>query len=594
MSFSQVIAKFDEFENAEFDFGVDGSDFLQIGKCKSLINDIFNGLNWAIITGDYTNVTVTKSFIEEAEGKIQILLSLYSDSHSASKKKTQEILFDGFVKPINYSLLHLKHLISVLENRLDSEEIQILNKHNYEYPKPKRDSFDISKQVTLFRVNCDVARFDHTISISEEYLHQMILLLESIKSKLNGFLPFNEILEDKCKLLIFKVAKKLDKQEKNITYQFNLKKYGLGDSIESNYYFKDLIKDYKRHYQATEDSKNLQEKRLSEAYKKQRRGEDLSLINYHVLIKHYKDKQKNLEQINNLIDEVDQRYTDLIDEESDLYSKRAWQIALNYFLNNKLSFILKSKNRNVDDIKDLMVRIELIQEQTKVYNFFPYWKLCKHFNILINEEIEKEDADFNRISSLSNYKGKFYRLLKKNLKWCIDTDFQPFMSEFDDCLTINKEKGTDREIKLYLSSGYILPLNYNEILNSVNSLEQSIDTYTLYKKMLQEKHDIKNIKDDVLRHERKQIEILGIFAALVIFASSTTELFKGIQGFQNAAKFSLIFSYSMCSFAIVIWMISREKSKITDLSVFHIFFLALFFVATIIMFVMAFSLWPFN
>lgn len=593
MSFDPVINEFDNFAGKRFDFGKKGDDFIKIAECKGIISNIFQSLNWGIISGSYTNIIQTKGFIATSEQKIQNLLP--SDSPNA--QLTQEYLISGFIKPLKHSLSLLKHLVSILENRLDSEEIQMFNKHNFRYPNPKIDFFGINKQVYLFQLNCEIARFDHTISISESYLHDLILVLENVKNKFEGFTPFDKILEDKCKLLIFKVAKRLNKDQKNFTYQLNHNKIELNEIAEKNYYYKDFIVEYKRHYRNSSDTQALNQKRIDAANLKRAQRQELNLRDYHVLIKHYKDDHKNINKINDLLEEIEEYYTaNILDPDADLYLKRAWQIGYNYFLNNRLSFLLKQKEVKEEQILEEVTNIETIQTETKVYNFFPYWKLCVFYGERLKVEIEKKEPNFESLKVTLDLKEKYFQYLKNNLKWCIETDFQPFMSQKEDCVIDIPVNGEEDTKGLYISSGYILPLNYQELQKKVDTIERSIQTYIthleLYRNIFKEKEEINEIKKDVIKHERKQIEILGIFAALVIFASSTIEIFKGIKGFDQAAKFSLIFSYSLVCFVIMIWMISRENIK--NFNGIHIFFSLMFFTATVTVFALSFSLWPFN
>ena len=102
-----------------------------------------------------------------------------------------------------------------------------------------------------------------------------------------------------------------------------------------------------------------------------------------------------------------------------------------------------------------------------------------------------------------------------------------------------------------------------------------------------------DIKNRMEKADRRSIEILGIFAAIVLFSAGGIQIFR----FENitivdAFKFMLCFSYSLVLFIFLIWLITRENIRSVTW-IHRIFFIALSIISYLAL-AFIIKVWPFN
>lgn len=85
--------------------------------------------------------------------------------------------------------------------------------------------------------------------------------------------------------------------------------------------------------------------------------------------------------------------------------------------------------------------------------------------------------------------------------------------------------------------------------------------------------------------EKKNIEILSIFSAIVLFSFGEIQMFQRLEG-NEIFKFSLLFAYSLIMFVLVIWLITRDYSVSGKLKLptMHYVLIGLIGLATIVIF----------
>ena len=167
----------------------------------------------------------------------------------------------------------------------------------------------------------------------------------------------------------------------------------------------------------------------------------------------------------------------------------------------------------------------------------------------------------------------------ENYEWCKDKNFLSFQLPANEC------KIKYAEYNIFLSSSFVLPINYEKILRELTELSRKLEKYKtlfeVHENLKSEKTIIKELRENIEKNDRRSIEILGIFAAIVLFTSSSVQIFsiKGVD-FKQALKFMLCYSYSLTLFIFLIWLITRENIKSVT-TIHKIFFFALAITAVI-------------
>src|SRR5690606_28075665 len=87
-------------------------------------------------------------------------------------------------------------------------------------------------------------------------------------------------------------------------------------------------------------------------------------------------------------------------------------------------------------------------------------------------------------------------------------------------------------------------------------------------------NQMRQIRKEVEKIDRRAIEIIGGFSAIVLFDSGRIQIFS-IDGIiiTDGLNWMLLFSYSLILFIFLIWLITRDGLAIKGLSVIHWAFL---------------------
>lgn len=564
-----------------------------LAKLDRVKQDLFQNLNLFILSGEYVDLEVTTGLTNHIESALNNLIS----SADEEAEEIQESIMNGFLQPINHAVEGISEIVRELNRKINGDKKTILLEGGKEL-KMRNDLFSISHHVRFFRMNCKVATLDHTLSIDKKgkHLNHLIICIIELEEFFDGYV-FKEILLDKCKLLGAKIYRRINKDEKSYLYTFDLKDKEIASFEEEVPIFRRFVDGYKSHYLG--ENEKARKANIRAVYEEAKvNGYDL--LKFHSLIKNYKDDTKSIQQIDNLINQFD---TDFITIQKDTnissYDKMAWATCRNYVYNNKLSFFLQSPRFNLVECETFLNQIINIQNDTNINNYFPFLRFLRKINEELSETIngKRNDNIKEDIVTMEKYIAVYERYISKlylSFEWCQDNNFQSFALNKDLCLVSyqNDSLGT---INLFAASSFVLPQNYTEIGNEIDRIKSSFEEVKahipLFKRILSEEEEIKKIRDEVAKKERNQTEILGIFSAVVLFAAGGISIFKEAPSIELAAKFSLIFSYSLSLFIILIWLITRDNNGFRPSRI-HYWVIFLFIVFTCIILSISFSWTP--
>ena len=450
---------FDDFIENEEEF---------FASMSEIVKNIYQKLNLIIFSGEYVNRAEIENTISNKIIPIVDRIVVEADNANEETLDTSESLQSFILTFQNNSIGHLRNLCQIVQSNIIKGEQSLLSGfRNYEGASLFNvNQFGINEEARFFEINCEVAKYDHIISVKSESLKNLIIQLEILQNEeLNVY--FKDLLIDKCKFLISKISEKIGQDKKSYFYTFDFQDREIenfGDEVvffkefsENKFYGNSLKKEY--------------EKRIKSLKKQKKENKAFSLADIYFLIKHYKDENKNLSQITNLVKDYEAQFNnpDFVFEE---YEKRTREIAYNYLVNNKFSYLLHI-NSNWDEILDYLEVIETIQVETNVNNYFPFLRFLKAYSADTKKILEPDNFNSNLIETRLKILNEKLQKLYEKYEWCLDSDFQKFILDKESC-TIEIDYRQEK-YKVFLASSYILPINYEKVQNECEDLKREIE-----------------------------------------------------------------------------------------------------------------------
>jgi len=563
-------------------------------KFDLITQELFLNLNLFILSGEYVDIDLTESLSNHVKAFQSNILSSIDDEDSPEIKVA---IMKDFLHPINRAADGLLEIAKLLNRKITGDKSRIVLEGRKEM---KMTDGVFRFQIGFFLLNCKIAILDHSLSIDVKgkHLNELIICIIELDESFEGHI-LKEILIDKCKLLGAKIHRRIKDDEKSYLYTFNLKDKEIASFENEVNIFKKFVDSYRSHYLGTNEKAR---KTNIRAVYEEAKVNGYDLLKFHSLIKNYKDDTKSIQQIDNLIQQFDTDFM-IIEKDSKIssYDKMAWSICKNYVYNNKLSFLLQSPKFNLTECEEFLKQIIQIQNDTYTNNYFPFLRFLSKINEELSETINgrRNENTKEDIVTMENYIAVYEKYISKlylSFEWCQDNNFQSFALNKDLCL-VSYQNETIGTINLFAASSFVLPQNYTEISNEIDRIKSSFEEVKahipLFKRILSEEEEIKKIRDEVAKKERNQTEILGIFSAVVLFAAGGISIFKEAPSIEQAAKFSLIFSYSLSLFIILIWLITRDNNGFKPSRI-HYWILVLFSLFSYIILSISFSWIPFR
>ncbi|WP_439490456.1 hypothetical protein [Algoriphagus sp.] len=339
------------------------------------------------------------------------------------------------------------------------------------------------------------------------------------------------------------------------------------------------------HYELNESWDECLNVEESEIFNSQR--ERLTLFDYHVLTKSYKDVSKNSDRLMKLYENFKEDFKNLPRTNFDKY---ALKVSDGYIFNNYLSGKLSSNEYSIDLVKSFKKSLSEKQNSSGIQNYFPWQLLCleiiKRLEVLSVELFNSEKYfEFKETVDLLN---DTISSLDSSFDWSSEKSFMPFQFIHEYCYSDYQlvNKFTEDKQYLFFFTSYFLPSTYsyfeivkNEIKSKKIKFEALGEFYNSIKSIVTE---VKTNSEKVNSSERRSIEVLGIFSAVALFTIGSIQIFS----FKTVAldpmiyyNFILSFGYSLAIFVLLIWIITRQNySKV---SIYHFLVLLTLIVSSI-------------
>jgi hypothetical protein len=530
-----------------------------------------------------------QSTIELPDEFVNVQFQLYSTLlfHFVNPFKSSIREYKSFIHRLSRSLKFNEH--SLLFEAVSLNQSFSFNQSNV--------VLDATKLSRVFLVNIRLATIDHNLSVKKEILNELILTKNELEKTIsNSQNLFDKVLIDKCNYLIKKILYRFQEDSKNYLYAFDFEDKELHPDELSISFYKEFDNITQGHYEKANNHSNQRRKWLEDVYVKIENKENLNFKDYHVSIKEYKDGTKNLSQVENLNEKFKVLYKAEIDKTTNnQFDKRALHTTCNYMMNNEFSFMLGHNEIEFPIITDKYKEIKNLQLETRIKNYFPCVKYAYYLSNKLDSFFKNTEVDSSEVKPfIDKFEGAL-RDSYENYEWCKDKNFLAFQLPSEECKIKYNNEGID--YSFFLASSFVLPLNYEKILGELKEFSRKLEKYKtlleVHENLKAEKSTIKELRENIEKNDRRSIEILGVFSAIVLFTSSSVQIFsiKDVQ-FKDALKFMLCFSYSLTLFIFLIWLITRENIKSVT-TIHRMFFFALAFVALISL-LFTLNWFPFN
>ncbi|WP_369013368.1 hypothetical protein [Flavobacterium anhuiense] len=540
-----------------------------IGRINLNINKIFENLNLSILSGEvFESPENYNNEFEKLTTKISnIQVGIEVEGNEDVTLKLNDIFHSSFIEPFNFAKKSIQGLIhSFNKNLLNEGGKWLFSIEKTINSLALKNTSHLKEQILILHINIKIADIDINLSINEKFLSSLIVYKKELE-EINTEYKYLPLIKDKCNYFIKKILFRI-KQDNEHSYLYTIdyqdKELTL-EEIDPGYFscFDNITQ---KHYSTSDNCYSKNE--INAIKEKIRKKESLSYTEIHQLTKIYKDKNNSHAQVSDILKIFLEKYNNEISSaQLSKFNKHSLSVIKNYMLNNEFSIYLEKKKVTLEEIEKKLDEIKHYQLETGIKNYFPYVKYCDYIDKILDAEFKKKELDFDL-----KYATDLINKLKTNLKeaykcieWCKERNFLAFQLPSNECGKMLNFEG-ENDVKVFLSSSFVLPINFEKLQLDLNELTRKEGKYLtlieLQENLENQKEIILRVRESVEKSEKKSIEILGIFSAIVLFTSGSIQIFsiKNLS-MSEAIQFMLAFSYSLVLFIFLIWLITRENLK---------------------------------
>lgn len=371
--------------------------------------------------------------------------------------------------------------------------------------------------------------------------------LFELKSKLNNKSQYFKDLNPKSKsILIAKIDLLTSKIENCYNRSYRLLYNGTEDISRTNDGpFKDYLVDF---------TKPAVIEKATKQYRYNCNQSEFKF--FYVKIKHIKDHPDFSSKIIGLIAQFD----DLINE-NNYFDEWAHKISRNYIYNKYLESKINNENITFTELDKIFEEITLEQTKNEVEDFYPFFKIAyRSYNIAKNNKT----ISTSELTILISFLRKVIMKIETNIVWSKSHLHWAYQPSYEECCK-NIE-----DTNVFTPYAYNTPIDYNKFDYEISLIKNKTD-------ILEERLEMLNIKDLIVKSTNeeirketksvlnKNVEILSVFAAIVLFTSGNIQLYKEVNNINQALLFMLTFAYIICVFVLLIRIITKENDKISKL-----------------------------
>lgn len=513
----------------------------------------------SILIGEFVSESINEQ-IQNIKDSLDFLAEIES---KLSQNPNINNITKGEVNKFKDQIQEIQNILSYY--LLFSEDIQIIlqNPEKDEIFNPSKAKYQSDKDsdiLRLFSLNLSLCFLDFLFTEKQSYYQEIVSIKDSLTTLLeNSSIPILtkqiEKMNKKASFLLFKWCKRAELSDISLFNEDKINEY------KDN--FKDIITYIENHYDENKSGVKSAFKKLKK--EKNNNFKNFTCQNIHLYIKYYKDIDKNIVKL----DEIINWLKNWKEQSVDLYEKITRNAIYNYACNNRFSlFAEECKDKN-----ELYKVYKSISNNDK--NYFLQYKLIKRVTQLINDELKENSssitlAQIEEIEPLLKNIEEEYKEYKKNIQWIVEHIYFIYRVSFDECIID----------EIFLYSSFLLPL---DIRKSKNDYERVSDDFRVLKSQIEPLKRIVQFDEKIEKHDTKTIELMGLFSAIIAFVMGSIPTFQYFKNIYEVGLFLIVFATALISFLLVLLFITRYNKKVKDFTIFFY----VFYIIVIILLIVA-------
>ncbi len=415
-------------------------------------------------------------------------------------------------------VLEIKELIEQVEDIIPVylkfiEEFRFLINEDVEYIFPLSILDLLSKEkkyeINLFKVFLNICIYDVKLNESRQYISTIEFLKSFIDDDKGYLCEQKEKMLKKANFLILKWCRRAEKNEYDIT--------SVTDRTEKSDDIKNYSKEWKEIVEYIDNHYSENSKRqIKYAFNqiKDKKLEDYSCKEIHLYIKYYKDNEKELNKLDDIINVIKNKVSD----------DNIYKTILQYAINNRFSlFLEKHSDRN-------KIYEEYKKISTDNRNYFPQYKFIEKSLNLLTTILQKGSVSLEELSDIENFINKKiepeYKKYKANMEWSSQHSNFIYRVAYEECMIDD----------IFIYSSFVLPAPNKK---SYDDYEKISSEYYTLKAQIEPFKKVSILLLDVEKNQVKIIELMGLFLAVIAFVMSSISGFKFIDDFREALLFMI-------------------------------------------------------
>ncbi|WP_149914698.1 hypothetical protein [Sphingobacterium cavernae] len=581
---------------------VDGDieDFSDIetfgGRSESIIIDVILKICYSILSGEALKSEQSLDYIKLIISEVENLISL----KSSDLDDTQNAILLKFVEVVKFCLNNYYNFLERIYLSYSNERIEhyfVLEPINNKFFKNINEHLYKAIKLLFTVINISFKDLNLTYVVSEFQVIKK--LIEDNLNDLEEFKEVVDVIKIKANFLIYKWNQRFKKDSSHFLGEITYRK---GDEMHTSASNEDvdvnIFSEWKKKINYHYDD-NLDKSRF-EIYCRKLLAKNvdyskLKLFDIHTLIKYYKDispSEKKLKTIVTYLLKYDS-------SKNSKYDQYCLSIISNYAVNNYFSLI--SENKSIDLKKYDDIYRECYENLYQLNNnYFLQQKYLDFVLDYVGNKINQADSN----SSLIDIYNEYNSIIEKQCTVILDEYYRRkewakknhnfiFLLPVEESI-LNIENINPELKSLIVFTSFVLPLDINKIELDYSLTRQKLREVKTQLKVIgslrKDLNELKSIKDDFRKIEGKNLEIIGVFTAIITFVLSSIPAFKFISSIYQAILFTLAMASSLGLFVLIIFSFTRGFSNVFNKERNYI----LFFVIVLLFIVTGFSLISFE
>jgi len=560
---------------------------------ESFIIDFFRILSISVLLGEYISIADFFQKLNKIEDEIKKLLTydgvVSSREIAAQLRKISEQII-GVSSAITIAIERYKDFCKHIENAYSDNKKDFVFEINSTLIKNQKDLPPIHKELISFFQNIlKVNTIDHFLSSKKESIIEILNVEFFFKqSPPPSFKDIYNIAFQKANFLKYKWKQR---QEVEFSYLEDGKHKELNTQEITLPKLKEWENIINLQYEYQSNWQRSITNRVKSYPKIENLKDDTPKFIIHQLIKYYKDidpAYKKGYQIADFLIKSRQN------SEKYNYNTYVEDIFCNYALNNAFSCFLEQETSIENIFSKYYETEEKLTSITRNY-FLKYKLLNKVFELLLQKykEVSKE-IFINEYQEYLNNCKEILSSYKEYKDWSLENFNYIYLLPYKESL-VNFEIES-KNLPVFFASSFVLPPSHLEIEKHYKEIEEKFNKLNSYLEFSlffnNETKEIKNIKENITSFsdnqtkeineiresvketDKRSIETLTIFTAIISFIIGNVALFKFIETFIDAIIFILIYAIALSIFVLLIFVSTKGVEKIKSYKKIFIWFYA--------------------